>query len=54
MITEKAFQQNLKKLKERVAMACSNENRSVNEVAILPVTKNWPLDAVHYAQRAGF
>ncbi len=54
MITEKAFQQNLKILKERVALACSSENRSVNEVAILPVTKNWPVDAVHYAQRAGF
>ncbi len=54
MITENAFEQNLETLKERVAKACSDENRSVKEIAILPVTKNWPVEAVHYAQRACF
>ncbi len=54
MIPENEFQQNLKILKERVAVACSSENRSIDEVTILPVTKNWPVDAVCYAQRAGF
>ena len=54
MITEKEFQKNLSILRERLAEACTFANRSVEEVQILPVTKNWPVQAVHYAQRAGF
>ena len=41
-------------LRERLAEACALSNRSVKEVQILPVTKNWPVQAVHYSQRAGF
>lgn len=54
MITEKEFQNNLSILRERLAEACALSNRSVKEVQILPVTKNWPVQAVHYSQRAGF
>lgn len=54
MITEKEFQNNLSILRERLAEACALSNRSVEEVQILPVTKNWPVQAVHYSQRAGF
>ena len=54
MITEKEFQKNLSILRERLAEACTFANRSVEEVQILPVTKNWPVQAVHYSQRAGF
>ncbi len=54
MITEKEFQKNLSILRERLAEACALSNRSVKEVQILPVTKNWPVQAVHYSQRAGF
>jgi pyridoxal phosphate enzyme (YggS family) len=54
MITEKEFQNNLSILRERLDEACALSNRSVEEVQILPVTKNWPVQAVHYSQRAGF
>ena len=54
MITENEFQNNLSILRERLAEACALSNRSVEEVQILPVTKNWPVQAVHYSQRAGF
>jgi PLP dependent protein len=54
MITEEEFKQNLDELKEQLASACSSANRRIDEVQILPVTKNWPVDAVLYAQRAGF
>ncbi|MEJ6523920.1 MAG: YggS family pyridoxal phosphate-dependent enzyme [Opitutales bacterium] len=54
MITEEEFKQNLDELKEQLASACSSANRRIDEVQILPVTKNWPVEAVIYAQRAGF
>jgi len=54
MITEEEFKQNLYELKEQLASACSSANRRIEEVQILPVTKNWPVEAVLYAQRAGF
>ena len=54
MITEEEFKQNLYDLKEQLASACSSANRRIDEVQILPVTKNWPVEAVLYAQRAGF
>ena len=54
MITEEEFKQNLYVLKEQLASACSSANRRIDEVQILPVTKNWPVEAVIYAQRAGF
>ena len=54
MITEEEFKQNLDELKEQLASACSSANRRIDEVQILPVTKNWPVEAVLYAQRAGY
>ena len=54
MISEAEFRQNLELLQEQLANACGSANRSIEEVQILPVTKNWPIEAVHYAQRAGF
>lgn len=54
MITEQEFLKNLDVLKDRLAISCSNCNRNFKDVSILPVTKNWPVDAVNYASRAGF
>jgi len=54
MISEGEFRENLQRLRDRVAEACSFANRKVEDVQILPVTKNWPVSAIHYAQNAGF
>ena len=54
MISEGEFRENLQILRDRVADACSFANRKVEDVQILPVTKNWPVSAIHYAQNAGF
>jgi pyridoxal phosphate enzyme (YggS family) len=54
MITEQEFLKNLDVLRDKLATSCSNSNRSFKDVSILPVTKNWPVNAVSYACRAGF
>lgn len=54
MITEEKFTENLEKLREQLANSCASANRRIDEVEILPVTKNWPVAAAYYAQRAGF
>lgn len=54
MISEGEFRENLQRLRDRITEACSFANRNVEDVQILPVTKNWPVDAIHYAQNAGF
>ena len=54
MITEERFRENLSILKARVAEACVAANRSIDSVTILPVTKNWPAQAVHYSKKLAF
>ena len=53
MISFAQFEQNLNALRERIASACSSCGRAANEVAFLPVTKNHPVEAALYAQKAG-
>ncbi|MDG0964193.1 MAG: YggS family pyridoxal phosphate-dependent enzyme [Opitutales bacterium] len=54
MISEAEFRKNLEILQEQLASVCVSANRNIEDVQILPVTKNWPIEAVHFAQRAGF
>ncbi len=54
MISEALFNENLKILKDRVSHACVSADRKNDEVQILPVTKNWPIEAVYYCKNAGF
>lgn len=49
-----AFNQNLDKLRQRIDAACAACCRNAADVAILPVTKNHPLDAAVYAAKCGF
>ncbi|MFU8847931.1 MAG: YggS family pyridoxal phosphate-dependent enzyme [Opitutales bacterium] len=53
MITFKEFECNLAVVKARIEAACRASGRHFNEVALLPVTKNHPVDAVQYAAQAG-
>ena len=54
MISEEEFKENLKRLFGRVEKACEGENRNPDDISILPVTKNWPIEAVQYSKNAGF
>ena len=54
MISFKEFAENCRRVRERVAEACAACGRSPDEVKILPVTKNHPVEAPIYAARAGF
>ncbi len=54
MITEKIFNENLNSLREKISVSCTRAGRKIEEVCILPVTKNWPVEAVCFAHRAGF
>ncbi len=53
MISSEKFLQNLEVLKTRMQQACMDCDRSVEEVRLLPVTKNWPVEAVRYCLREG-
>ncbi len=53
MITPEEFLLNLADLQEKILFACKNCKRNPEEVCLLPVTKNWPVDAVRYCQDAG-
>lgn len=53
MISFDEFSQNLNRLKERIGLACASCGRNPDEVRILPVTKNHPVDAALHAQKAG-
>ena len=54
MISEEEFKENLKRLFGRIEKACECENRNPDDISILPVTKNWPIEAVQYSRNAGF
>ena len=53
MISTAKFLENLSILKERISDACSAVGRNPSEVNLLPVTKNWPVDAVKHCLQAG-
>ena len=48
------FEISLKQLREEVGAYCDKYGRDPTSVAILPVTKRQPMEAVRYAQDAGF
>jgi len=54
MIFFETFLENCERVKERVADACAKCGRNPEEISILPVTKNHPVDAPIFAARAGF
>lgn len=53
MIAESEFIQHLSEVRARVEQACQAAGREPQEVQLLPVTKNHPVDAVNYAAAAG-
>lgn len=53
MITGEDFSDNLAITREQIAKACEMNGRSSHEVTLLPVTKNWPVDAVRLCLGAG-
>ena len=53
LIDESSFLANLAIINERIASICENCGRSPSEVAVLPITKTFPLGAAEYAFRSG-
>jgi pyridoxal phosphate enzyme (YggS family) len=53
MIKQEQYLQNLQILRQRINHACNLCGRDPEEVTLLPVTKNWPVDAVEYCRDAG-
>ncbi|MDP4610776.1 MAG: YggS family pyridoxal phosphate-dependent enzyme [Opitutales bacterium] len=53
MISFEQFSHNLASVQTRMAAACKIFGRAPESVVLLPVTKNHPVDAVIYADRAG-
>lgn len=53
MIPFDVFESNLAAVQARMAEACRLAARPIESVALLPVTKNHPVDAVDYAARSG-
>ena len=52
MIPESNFSRNLSEVLSQIESACSQSGRSFDEIRLLPVTKNWPSDAIQYCLRA--
>jgi pyridoxal phosphate enzyme (YggS family) len=53
MISFEQFSLNLSDLRERIETSCLECGRSPDEITLLPVTKNWPVEAVKYCKQAG-
>ena len=53
MISEKEFSRNLSTVKEQIEKACDKYGRSAEDVTLLPVTKNWPINAVKICEVNG-
>ena len=53
MINNNEFSQNLYAVRDQIEKACKKCGRQSSEVTLLPVTKNWPVDAVKLCQNAG-
>ena len=54
MLKEEQFRENLTEVTRQIERFCLEFNRSPDEVALLPVTKKWPSEAVRFCQRAKF
>ena len=54
MVSREVFLRNLEGVRERIAEACEACGRSPGEVALLPVTKMWPVEVARLAFSAGF
>ena len=54
MVSAEDFLNNLEGVRKRIAEACEACGRSLDEVALLPVTKAWPAEAACMAFAAGF
>ena len=52
MIKETEFLENLSKVKREIASSCLKYGRSLDEITLLPVTKNWPIDAVTFCRNS--
>ena len=53
MITNEEFEANLNDLRSKIEDACELHGRKKESISILPVTKNWPSDAVKYCKDSG-
>lgn len=53
MISFENFKSHLEQVRNRIQATCHRVGRSTDDIQILPVTKNHPVDAVNYAIRAG-
>jgi len=54
MSSSEVFLNNLSQVRARISRACDTCDRSVEEVALLPVTKTWSAEAARMAFSAGF
>lgn len=54
MIPYEAFRKNVEFLTQRVREAAQRCDRPVEQIRILPVTKNFPPDAIEYCLKSGF
>ena len=52
MIKEEEFLINLSEVRRKIEIACTKEGRKSSEITLLPVTKNWPVDAVRYCKNS--
>ena len=53
MITKEEFEANLNDLRSKIEDTCELYGRQKESISILPVTKNWPSDAVKYCKDSG-
>jgi len=53
MVSRTEFEANLADLRQRIAAACRASDRAPGHVALLPVTKNHPVDAPRFAAACG-
>lgn len=53
MINKSEFSNNLSAVKKQIKDVCDISGRSLDEVKLLPVTKNWPVEAVSYCMDHG-
>lgn len=53
MVPFEIFEHNLETTRQKIQSICQSVGRPSDSVQILPVTKRHPIDAIHYAIRAG-
>ena len=47
------IRENVGEIRERIAAACARSGRSVDEITLIAVSKNFPIDSIRAAQEAG-